>query len=452
MNRKLILESLEDRRLLATGVFAEWAQHVLANDTQAATGEVLAELAGTVSEQQLITPHRNLIWDVDVNRDGALSPSDALAVINQINNQELSLPAIPVGLPMMSVDVNGDNQLSPIDALIVVNAINGGATSPISSLIAKGTSFGDELYEEVAYERDESCEGYYVQLNANSYVAGTFDGSLDAAKLHTVALRQQVELRDGENSVWGTRHITRSSLVLAGWGMADFNIILKGGAFDLWETDCEYPSTDTETLIANFVGHVSVRGEYEIRIMVETSYDILGTPGDSFEGYVTGLLNTAQAAATIDISIQADYMHVGGTLLADALNSSIFSGKNSFNYSQNIVDTFDASGSVPLKMSMESVRVRSLMIPIDGVWYQEQYRFSTFTVDSRPETLTGTATVEVLYRGEISGPSAADLALMALHEPLSAFVRGPTDLEALQAHDEVLEKRLWTYERLFDGL
>ncbi|MEM0926933.1 MAG: DUF6174 domain-containing protein [Planctomycetota bacterium] len=59
----------------------------------------------------------------DVNRDGVVSPRDALIVINAIENfgQSVRLPSfVATG---KFVDVNGDGQLSPADALQVANRL-----------------------------------------------------------------------------------------------------------------------------------------------------------------------------------------------------------------------------------------------------------------------------------------------------------------------------------------
>ena len=58
----------------------------------------------------------NFAEPADVNDDGALSPSDALAVINELNADG---PA--TGEQPMFSDVNDDGQIAPIDCLFVIN-------------------------------------------------------------------------------------------------------------------------------------------------------------------------------------------------------------------------------------------------------------------------------------------------------------------------------------------
>ncbi len=77
------------------------------------------------------TPWRNLIDPYDVNDDESLFPSDALAVINEINARRFSdarTSSLPLNMPgagnPLFYDVNGDNFVTPLDALIVINRIN----------------------------------------------------------------------------------------------------------------------------------------------------------------------------------------------------------------------------------------------------------------------------------------------------------------------------------------
>jgi hypothetical protein len=58
----------------------------------------------------------------DVNNDGAVSPIDALLVINDLNLKGARSLAASDATPPF-IDVNGDGNASPIDALQVINAI-----------------------------------------------------------------------------------------------------------------------------------------------------------------------------------------------------------------------------------------------------------------------------------------------------------------------------------------
>src|SRR5687768_13321274 len=89
--RRLVLETLEQRRLLAV----DW---------------------------------RNPVDSLDTNGDGFVVPLDALLVINYLNSAApKSLPAQrDPALPFL--DVNGDQFAAPIDVLLVINQLNTGGS------------------------------------------------------------------------------------------------------------------------------------------------------------------------------------------------------------------------------------------------------------------------------------------------------------------------------------
>lgn len=75
-----------------------------------------------------IPTNMNLANPLDVNLDDAVSPIDALIVINLLNNHgQLTIQTNYKG------DTNGDGQISPLDALIVINGLNkGSGTTQVS--------------------------------------------------------------------------------------------------------------------------------------------------------------------------------------------------------------------------------------------------------------------------------------------------------------------------------
>jgi hypothetical protein len=81
------------------------------------------------------TPWQNTIQPVDVNRDGTVSPLDALLGINALNSDQFVQTGNRLPLPfdpaLASLDVNGDGMLSPIDILVVINHMNN-STQPES--------------------------------------------------------------------------------------------------------------------------------------------------------------------------------------------------------------------------------------------------------------------------------------------------------------------------------
>ena len=77
-------------------------------------------------------PWFNSVLPPDVNGDGMISPSDALAIVNFLNNVgagTLDMNATTY----VFVDVNNDGKCSAADALLVVNAIDATTTAPDST-------------------------------------------------------------------------------------------------------------------------------------------------------------------------------------------------------------------------------------------------------------------------------------------------------------------------------
>jgi hypothetical protein len=100
------------------------------------------------------SPSQNPVQPLDANGDGDVTPSDALAVINHINDgrpQDASMLYVAPGEPIRYVDVNGDRWVSAQDVLVLVNRLNGQAAG-------NGEAEGDEaaLCELLDEEDDDS--------------------------------------------------------------------------------------------------------------------------------------------------------------------------------------------------------------------------------------------------------------------------------------------------------
>ncbi len=79
----------------------------------------------------------------DVNRDGRVSPQDALIVINELNAERLRQLTIPRPFDQLDLpdfDSNGDDRISPIDALLIINFLNGSSQAEGESPSAEGES------------------------------------------------------------------------------------------------------------------------------------------------------------------------------------------------------------------------------------------------------------------------------------------------------------------------
>lgn len=124
MFRKLLWETLEDRRLLVSDFGAT-----------------------------------NPIQPLDVNLDAFVSPIDALIVINHLNSE--SGGAISEPTETGFIDVSGDRSVSPIDALMVVNELN--ASEPIlAASLVKDSAPSDSV------NRDFLTNDYSLKLGVNN--------------------------------------------------------------------------------------------------------------------------------------------------------------------------------------------------------------------------------------------------------------------------------------------
>ena len=121
------------------------------------------------------SPYQNPNNHPDVNRDGYVTPLDALIVLNMLN-EGAELPAGGPGSgepPSVTPDVNGDNRLSPVDLLLIINRLNNGAPG------AEGEAFDAEQFvsfpieqwqRERSAEIDAELETLLAQLAAHRLV------------------------------------------------------------------------------------------------------------------------------------------------------------------------------------------------------------------------------------------------------------------------------------------
>ncbi len=77
---------------------------------------------------------------LDVNHDGVVSPLDALAIINDLNQFGTHPLAATANNPESPYDVNGDGIISPLDALAIINDLNAVALAAAQGSSAQGSS------------------------------------------------------------------------------------------------------------------------------------------------------------------------------------------------------------------------------------------------------------------------------------------------------------------------
>jgi hypothetical protein len=114
---------------LPHNVFNTYSPTPLGNDIFADFGDnfalpVFGNFDPPVGSGVDTSTNTNSLNPLDVDNDGAVSPSDALAVINQINTgvQPLKLVGSPATGPY--TDVNGDGSVTAADVLAIINSIN----------------------------------------------------------------------------------------------------------------------------------------------------------------------------------------------------------------------------------------------------------------------------------------------------------------------------------------
>ena len=124
---------------------------MLTNDAAFAAGANRQALAATA-----VLPVASAL---DTNRDGVVSPIDALLIINQLNEAAVG-SGLEAGMHFGStLDASGDGLLSPLDALLVINALSASSTPDHPPAVAMSANewadvveqeMGDELLIAIA--------------------------------------------------------------------------------------------------------------------------------------------------------------------------------------------------------------------------------------------------------------------------------------------------------------
>ncbi|MEZ6152112.1 MAG: dockerin type I domain-containing protein [Pirellulaceae bacterium] len=99
----------------------------------------------------VVTPSINAL---DVNRDGLVTPMDALLIVNELNLAQGRLGRTTVNGNVL--DVTGDDLLTPIDVLQVVNHLNRASSSRRSVIAPVGSGEGEYAVASAEIEQMES--------------------------------------------------------------------------------------------------------------------------------------------------------------------------------------------------------------------------------------------------------------------------------------------------------
>ncbi len=148
-SNQLTLEVPEDA--LATSTYARFRFSTaggLAPTGKADDGEVEDYFVDIVTG----SGWHNFNLPADVDDNGVIAPLDALTVINELNNRELSDPvtgALPSPAAPPFLDVNNDGFASPLDAILVINQLP--SSSPVAALSASaGGMFGEDAFTQLS--------------------------------------------------------------------------------------------------------------------------------------------------------------------------------------------------------------------------------------------------------------------------------------------------------------
>lgn len=142
------------------------------------------------SGEAISSPWQNQADPLDVNSDNAITPLDALVIINELNTSGArplagaavktagsGAESLPIGQSLAGfVDVNGDQLLTPSDALAVINSLNTKQIPLVQVRLAAADTNGDPL-TQIDVGQDFQLLGFVEDLRAAP--RGVFAAYLD---------------------------------------------------------------------------------------------------------------------------------------------------------------------------------------------------------------------------------------------------------------------------------
>lgn len=123
----------------------------------------------TYNPENLVMYFGNLVGDANFN--GSVTPTDALLIINYLNN---SISGFEVGY-----DINNDGTISPLDALLIISILNQGSASDLTLLSGPFSTQDDS--EPAMFPIDTTSFSIYTEtgwMEINSYDDSLFEISL----------------------------------------------------------------------------------------------------------------------------------------------------------------------------------------------------------------------------------------------------------------------------------
>jgi Ca2+-binding RTX toxin-like protein len=120
-----------------------------------------------------------ITMDLDVNRDGFVTPMDALLVINMLNAGGGEATLASAQSKGMYPDVDGSGSIAPLDALLIINRLNSGAGEGESVFASAGLSTpASEASTSEASTSEASAVGSSASLLGAESVGGVTGASV----------------------------------------------------------------------------------------------------------------------------------------------------------------------------------------------------------------------------------------------------------------------------------
>ncbi len=130
----------------------------------------------------VLSPWQNPLNRYDVNVDGRVSPSDLLAIINDLNRngthtlEDSANPLAAGGSPVKFLDVNGDGRVSPMDMLNVINEL---ADPPLMTVSVFPTDMAGTPITSIPVGGQYRLETVVQDVRDSPQFGGVFSAGVD---------------------------------------------------------------------------------------------------------------------------------------------------------------------------------------------------------------------------------------------------------------------------------
>ena len=142
--------------------------------------------AESLEPRQLLAADTNVYsWSMDVNRDRMVTPTDALYVINELNDVARGKTSPSEGEDLEAVyktDVDGDGRTSPKDAAMLINFLNGeGEDAKVKFRISADSLTGSQITTPISVGTNFNVTVLIQDIRSTSTetAGGVFAGYLD---------------------------------------------------------------------------------------------------------------------------------------------------------------------------------------------------------------------------------------------------------------------------------